>query len=540
MRRRWPWQDNPVLLGELVARLRSWDAVCLHALFLVACCAVVVFFWPSATGRPLEAAARAQTLRAMLVTTQYLLGALVASVIAAPLIAREKEQGTYELLISSPLEPGTLIFGKMAVALTYVLLLQLSVLPVLVALTYLGGIGWQQLVGDAVLLASTTVIFATLQFEASVRQRRVIAAQITGVARVLAVSALLAVPLLWRFDRFGAAYIPLLRSIGQYTVPIFAVLALGRLALTYVRVRPRILRPPDEDVTGPPEEEEKPVDTPMQLVLDREKWPDRWLIPPRRQDHMPDGVNPVFDRELRAELFSQGTTMLRAIIYVSASISVVLMGVCLELFPAYAYGYCWFLLVFLGLVAPALGAGSVASEYERRTFDLLRCTRLRPGQVLLGKMMVAMRTTVGLLLLLTVVQVAFPTVLAWLPVRIPFAGFVLALLLVYLHVPVVVSQAFVWSVLIRKSGWATLAAYGTVFGLYGGVEWLARAGWLPQVLAYVAPFHCAYRLIASRDGVAASDLARVAGLNLVAWGAVCAVCVTAAFVLFRRRWRAAD
>ncbi len=536
MARRWPWQDNPILKHELIVRLRAWDAVCLHGLFVIVCAGVVLYLWPPTTVSPLRAAARAQALRAVLVVTQFLLAAIVASVIAAPLIAREKEQRTYVLLLSTPLEPATLIFGKLAVALAYVLLLQLSVLPVLVTLSYLGGVDWQQLVGDVLLLMSASIVFATLQFAASMRQRRVLAAQVFGAGVVLAVSALLVLPLLWRFDRLGAAYYPAMRRIGQWTVPAFGLLALICVAAIYVAYRQRLLHPPDEDVTAPLADGTRPKKRPVGLVLDQRRWPDRWLVPPRRQSYLPDGVNPVLDRELRAELFSQGTSMLRALIQVSAAVSVVLMGVCLELVPKLAYVYCWFLLSFAVLITPAFAGGAIAGERERGTFDLLRCTLLKPHHVLFGKMYVAVRTVLALMLLVSVVQVALPTVLVALPLKLNYGGFLVALLVVYIQVPVIVSVAFLWSVLLPRAAWATLATYLTVVVAYAGIEWAAQ-GLPPDALpSRIAPFRVAYALILGGGGVELSELARYALTNLAAWGTLGALSTGCAYALFGRHW----
>ena len=42
------------------------------------------------------------------------------------------------------------------------------------------------------------------------------------------------------------------------------------------------------------------------LVIQRDQFPDRLFAPAKREDLMEDGANPVYDKEMRSEIFSQG------------------------------------------------------------------------------------------------------------------------------------------------------------------------------------------------------------------------------------------
>ena len=53
------------------------------------------------------------------------------------------------------------------------------------------------------------------------------------------------------------------------------------------------------------------------LVIQRDQFPDRLFAPGQADDLLADGANPVFDKEMRSEIFSQGTLMLRVVIQVS-------------------------------------------------------------------------------------------------------------------------------------------------------------------------------------------------------------------------------
>ena len=72
------------------------------------------------------------------------------------------------------------------------------------------------------------------------------------------------------------------------------------------------------------------------VVIDRDLFPDKLFAPAKRTDLMPDGTNPVLDKELRSEIFSQGTLMLRVVIQVSMLLSIPLMAVLA--FPSFRQG----------------------------------------------------------------------------------------------------------------------------------------------------------------------------------------------------------
>jgi ABC-type transport system involved in multi-copper enzyme maturation permease subunit len=66
--------------------------------------------------------------------------ALVAPTFAAGSITGEKERKTYEMLLASPLEPTTILVGKLLSSLTYLVLLIVSSLPLMILCFLLGGI----------------------------------------------------------------------------------------------------------------------------------------------------------------------------------------------------------------------------------------------------------------------------------------------------------------------------------------------------------------------------------------------------------------
>ena len=97
----------------------------------------------------------------------------------------------------------------------------------------------------------------------------------------------------------------------------------------------RLLHPPDvgaeaKEVVDPDLEQRKAVG----MVIRSDQFPDRLFAPPKRDRPMADRVNPVYDKEMRSELFGQGTLMLRLVIQLSMFLALPLMAVCLYMLPA--------------------------------------------------------------------------------------------------------------------------------------------------------------------------------------------------------------
>jgi ABC-type transport system involved in multi-copper enzyme maturation permease subunit len=124
---------------------------------------------------------------------------------------------------------------------------------------------------------------------------------------------------------------------------------------------------------------------------------------------MADGANPVYDKEMRSELFGQGTLMLRLVVQLSMFLALPLMAVCLYMWPQWAPWYTGYVLLFNMLVGPVFSAGSITSERERQTLELLLTTTLSPWQILWGKLVASLRISTVLTSFLI-----FPLLLAWL------------------------------------------------------------------------------------------------------------------------------
>jgi len=169
-----------------------------------------------------------------------------------------------------------------------------------------------------------------------------------------------------------------------------------------ILVNRRLLRPPDVGSEGKDViDEEQEMKYVVGVVIDRDLFPDKLFAPAKRTDLMPDGTNPVLDKELRSEIFSQGTLMLRLVIQVSMLLSIPLMAFLLFFKPELAAWYVSYVLVFNILVGPVFSSGSITGERERQTLGLLLTTLLTPGKIVLAKLLAALRVSTVLTFLLT-------------------------------------------------------------------------------------------------------------------------------------------
>jgi ABC-type transport system involved in multi-copper enzyme maturation permease subunit len=126
-------------------------------------------------------------------------------------------------------------------------------------------------------------------------------------------------------------------------------------------------------------------------VIQPDQFPDRLFAPPKKKELMLDGKNPVYDKEIHSEIFSQGTLMLRLVIQSSMLLAIPLMGVFLFWQIERCAWFSVYVVVFNMLVGPVFLAGSMTSERERQTLDLLLTTTLTSWQILWGKFIVGFR-----------------------------------------------------------------------------------------------------------------------------------------------------
>lgn len=545
-------RDNPVLIRELLVNMRSNRAFVLQFLYVVFLGVLVYFDWPrgeSATLR--DSAGVARQLFDLFFLGQFFLVALVAPSFAAGAITGEKERKTYEMLLASPLKPSVILIGKLLSSLSFLMLLIVSSLPLIILGFLLGGILLSEIAQAYVVLLMAAGTFGLLSLACSSFFRR--------TSSSLAVSYLIILPL-------AIACVYLTRSENTVardfvTVAVLPPWCLAIWTIVVILVNRRLLHPPDVGSEGEVVvDEEEEMKYAIGVVIDRDLFPDKLFAPAKRTELMPDGTNPVLDKELRSEIFSQGTLMLRVVIQVSMLLSIPLMAVLLFLRSDMAYYYVAYVITFNLMVGPVFSSGSITQERERQTLSLLLTTLLRPGKILFAKLLAALRVSTVLTFLLTEQMLLAYLLNSELRDRVwTFGAFLLIIATTCL---VTTSVGLMCSSLSRRTSVAIVSTYMFLLLLFVGPIGLTRylAGFESvsegrlAALTVTSPYAAAMSVPMHRyspTGVYSSDsvaLQRVAtipvvGFNVPVWAVFLAiyppisvVFYVITYVAFRLRW----
>lgn len=457
-------RDNPVLIRELLVNLRTTRSFILQLAYVALLGAIVLWIWPASSGRSLLAgSAVARQLFDLFFLGQFVLVALLAPTFAAGSITGEKERKTYELLLASPLRPMTILVGKLLSSLTYLVLLILSSLPLMIVCFLLGGILLSEVARAYLVLVLAAGTFGLMSVACSSFFRRTSSALVVSYLAILPVALVFLI--LTRSENETARDFFSIAILPPWCFLIWTAMA---IAVGY-----RLLRPPDLGSEGKEvvdEEEEQRYA--IGVVIDRNMFPDKLFAPAKRSDLMPEGTNPVLEKELRSEIFSQGTLMLRVVIQVSMLLSIPLMAWWLFGVPERAGNYIGYVLTFNLLVGPVFSAGSVTQERERKTIGLLLTTLLTPGRILWAKLVAASRVSTVLTFLLTE-----QIVLAYLLIpelRDRWWNFFIYIAIITVTCVVTSSVGLLCSALVRRTSTAMVLTYLVLLGLFLGPIVLTR------------------------------------------------------------------
>ena len=488
--------ENPVLQRELLTNLRMTRAFVLLLFYLGLLGLVVFLAWPEQQQLDLTTNPEASRRLVNLVFLgQYLLASLMAPSFAAGSITGEKERKSYEMLLASPLLPGAIVLGKLLASLCHLLLLIVASLPIVMLCLPLGGVSLYEVLAMYLALVLSVITFGMISLWASSYFNRTSASLVVTYLIILPLS-LAGVALWMAFEGQGQNRLLL-------TVTILPGLCFLICSMLFRNTTARLLHPPDVGSEGNQvvdlETEAKEA---VGLIIQSDQFPDWLFAPKKRTDLLADGANPVFDKEMRSEIFSQGTLMLRVVIQVSMLLAIPLMAAFLYIWPMYAPWYISYVILFNMLVGPVFSAGAVTSERERETLDLLLTTILTPGQILWPKLLSGLRVssvlTMFLLWPLLLAVVMVNTYWSNLPVVF---GYIAVVLLACLTTATV---ALFCSVLFRKTSISLMTTYLAIVVLFTlplAVSFFATTffpsaeatGWIRE-LGFQSPFAAAFRL----------------------------------------------
>ncbi len=451
--------ENPVLQRELLVNLRTFRSFILLFVYQAVLAAVVYFAWPNESVR-LDLTKNPDQTRGLVdlfFLGQYVLASLMAPSFAAGAITGEKERKTYEMLLASPLHPSAIVWGKLVAALTHLAILIFASLPVVTLCLPLGGVSFYEVLTAYVVLFCSVITFGMISVAAGSFFNRTSASLVVSYLVIL-ILALCVIGFWWGMSTFGEQRI----VISLVLIPgIAAAITIPLFHITSAR----LLYPPDvgsegKEVIDLEQEAEKAIG----LVIQRDQFPDRLFAPPKRDTLMLDGTNPVYDKEMRSEIFGQGTLMLRLAIQISMILAIPLMALFLYIYRSLAPWYICYVLLFNILVGPVFSAGSVTGERERQTLDLLLTTTITPWQILKGKLISGLRVSSVLSSFLM-----WPVLLALVMVPAYWAN--LPTLIAYIVIfgfscTTTAMVALFCSTIFHKSSTSLIVTYMTILGLF--------------------------------------------------------------------------
>lgn len=184
--------DNPVIAKELRGRMRDRRTFILLTFYLsliaAFVCMIYLFLGESTSGLAFDPDYR-QTLGKSIFGTVVLIELLLISFIGPGLtsgaLTSEREHRTLDLLKTTLLTPGELVFGKLSSAVIYLFLLIFTVLPIQSLAFILGGVGLAEVVISSLLLVVTSIFFATLGIFFSSFLKRTLAATVSSYGSIL-------------------------------------------------------------------------------------------------------------------------------------------------------------------------------------------------------------------------------------------------------------------------------------------------------------------------------------------------------------------
>jgi len=476
--------NNPVLQRELLVHLRTARAFALLLGYVGALALAVLLTWPGGqrldlTSNPIEA----RRLLDLALFGQYLLAALIVPSLAAGALSGERERQTYEMLVSSPLRPSAIVLGKLLAALGYMAVLIVASLPITVLCLPLGGMSVYELLASYAAMAASLAAFGMISITASSFFPRTLAATVVSYLTILPLGM---VGILFHRLAADAPRFRMLMLAG-----VVPVACLGICVGLYLVLRRRLLYPLDaQGAAGRFVSAEAEQADALGMVLDGDDLPDRLLTPSRRKGLIPDGLNPVYDRQMHSELLSQGTLMLRLVVQLSLLLALPLMAICLFLVPHLAFWYVAYVLMFATLVGPVFSAGAISNERERQTLDLLLSTALSSPQILWGKLLANLQVCGVLTALLL-----WPLLLAWALPPWPFRNDLSLLPAYMLIVAVTVLTTNVLptfcSAVFQRTSTAALVSYMVLLGLFAlppAVEYFVEQTFAapPEIIARLA------------------------------------------------------
>ncbi|HJW91837.1 MAG TPA: ABC transporter permease [Anaerolineales bacterium] len=182
---------NPIIVKELRARMREARAFITLTGVLVMLGGVSYILYRMAvtagsySSMPLSPLI-GQSLFVALALLELLMVCAIAPAVTSGAISGEQEKLTYEMLLTTPLHPASILWGKLVSALSYVILLIFAAIPMSSLIFIFGGVALRDMAKALVILVTVTISFGILGLFMSALVRRTSRATVLSLLVVVA------------------------------------------------------------------------------------------------------------------------------------------------------------------------------------------------------------------------------------------------------------------------------------------------------------------------------------------------------------------
>lgn len=163
-------QANPVIVKELRGRMRGWRALVVLVFYLLILSLITWLTYAALSGLSNnyggyggpQSSQVGKYIFGTLVLFQTIMVSLLTPAFTAASITSEREQKTYDLLMTTLLPARSVIFGKLGSALAFVALLILAIAPLESLAFMFGGVSPEEIILSQVVMLMSALLYASI------------------------------------------------------------------------------------------------------------------------------------------------------------------------------------------------------------------------------------------------------------------------------------------------------------------------------------------------------------------------------------------
>jgi len=161
------WETNPIIVKELRSRMRGGRAFATLTVTLILLTIVGYAVYRMTLASSIYSSSPVSPLigQSLFAGLSFLLLLIIAAItpsVTAAEISAEKEKQTYEMLMTTPLLPASILWGKLISSLSYVFLILFAAIPLASLVFIYGGVSIRDMVKTLLALFVIAVLFGVI------------------------------------------------------------------------------------------------------------------------------------------------------------------------------------------------------------------------------------------------------------------------------------------------------------------------------------------------------------------------------------------